>query len=204
MARTQKSLKSRWKTLTGSDSLLYVKSLVKSPVEVGQVTPSSRFLAEAMVANVNLANAKIVVEFGPGTGSVTRAILNRCGPHTKFFAMETNAYMVEILQRRFPHVDIVHDSAEFISKYLQKYGHEQADYVISSLPFALIEPELSQRILENTYRALKPGGAFVTYQYFHARLINGVTNRLRRNFNQIHSSLCIRNLPPAFVFQCVK
>ena len=186
------------------DQLLYVKSLVQSPVEIGQVTPSSRFLADGMVAKLDLANARAVVEFGPGTGSVTRAILDRCGKQTTFFAMETNAGMVTILQRRFPNLEVVHDSAEHIGEHLKKFHLNEVDYIVSSLPFALLSPGLTERILTNAYQVLKPGGAFVTYQYLHARVFKSVFTSLRGTFNHINTSVVFRNLPPAFVFQCAK
>src|SRR4051794_18591979 len=100
--------------LNSDDQLLFVKSLMQNPGEIGQVAPSSRFLADGMVANLDLAHAKVVVEYGPGTGAVTRSILERCGPQTAFFAMETNTNMISILQRRFPNLNIVHDSAEHV------------------------------------------------------------------------------------------
>lgn len=203
MSKTKNRIQQGLKKFS-NEQLFYVKSLVKSPVEIGQVTPSSRFLADAMVSNVDLKTAKLVVEFGPGTGSVTRSILEKCGPQTNFFTMETNANMISILRRRFPDIRIVHDSAEFIGNYLKDYGVNEVDYIISSLPFALLEPDLGQRILENANKALRPGGVFVTYQYVHARLLNSVTRKLRRNFQTVESSVCFRNLPPAFVFQCLK
>jgi phospholipid N-methyltransferase len=177
---------------------------MQNPGEIGQVAPSSRFLADAMVAKLDLTNARAVVEFGPGTGSVTRAIVERCGKNTAFFAIESNSTMISILRRRFPEVEIIHDSAEHINLYVDKYKLGEVDYIISSLPFALLEPPLQKRIVENSYKALRPGGIFVAYQYVHARLINSVTRALRSTFDQIDSSVIFRNLPPAFIFQCLK
>ncbi|MBI4851857.1 MAG: methyltransferase domain-containing protein [Acidobacteria bacterium] len=186
------------------DQILFVKSLVESPGEIGQVTPSSRFLAEGMVNNLDLATAKIVVEFGPGTGAVTKAIVKKCGPQTAFFALETNTGMITIWQRRFPNHKIIHDSAENISTHLKANNFEQADYIISSLPFALLPPDLAERILHNAYEALRPDGVFVTYQYLHARVINSAMRLLRKTFSDIDTSVVFRNLPPAFVFRCHK
>lgn len=186
------------------DQILFVKSLVESPVEIGQVTPSSRFLAEGMVNNLDLAKAQVVVEFGPGTGAVTKAIVKKCGSQTVFFALETNANMITIWQRRFPDHKIIHDSAENIAKHLEQHNFKEADYIISSLPFALLPPDLGERILNNAFEALRPGGVFVTYQYLHARVINSVMRLLRKTFLDIDTSVVFRNLPPAFVFRCHK
>jgi phospholipid N-methyltransferase len=186
------------------DQILFVKSLVESPVEIGQVTPSSRFLAEGMVNKLDLASAKVVVEFGPGTGAVTKAIVKKCGANTTFFALETNANMITIWQRRFPEHKIIHDSAENIVQHLKAHNFTEADYIVSSLPFALLPPDIAERILTNAYEALKPGGVFVTYQYLHARVINSAMRLLRKTFSDIDTSVVFRNLPPSFVFSCRK
>lgn len=187
--------------------LLFVKSFLKSPVELGSAIPSSRFLAECMVAKLNLQHARVVVEYGPGTGAVTRSILDRIGSDTAFFALETNPDMCEVFQRRFPGVHIINDSAEHVGKHLQalKLGH--ADYIISSLPFALIKPETCNRIISNTHQALCAGGEFVTYQYVHSRIltISSLTRvHVRNAFKKVDTSIILRNIPPAFVFRCIK
>jgi phospholipid N-methyltransferase len=206
MVKTKKPFQLKLQKFS-NDQFLFVKSLLKNPGEIGQVIPSSRFLSERMVDELNLAQAGVVVEFGPGTGSVTRAVLNKLGPNTAFFAIESNSTMVSILRRRFPMVEIVHDSAEHVNLYLEKYNLGEADYIISSLPFALIEPRLRKKIIENSYKALRPGGAFVAYQYIHASLLksgNVARRQINRTFRHVDSSLILRNFPPAFVLKCVK
>ena len=48
-------------------------------------------------------------------------------------------------------------------------------------------------MLQNTYDALKPGGAFIIYQ---------VTNELRQHatfFDRAESEYCLQNIPPMFI-----
>src|SRR6185369_3390168 len=106
-----------------------------------------------------------------------------------------------------PSVEIVHDSAEHINEYLKKYNLGEADFIISSLPFALLEPKLRKRIIENSYQSLRAGGTFVAYQYIHASLLKSgnITRRqINRTFRHVDSSLILRNLPPAFILKCTK
>lgn len=205
MSKRKNVIQEGLQKISKDDQFLFVKSLIEKPGEIGQLAPSSRFLAERMVAKLDLANANVVVEYGPGTGSVTRAILERLGANTTFLAIESNKTMVSILRRKFPKVNIVHDSAEHVVEYLSDHQLGKADYIISSLPFALIEPPLRLRIIENSYRALQQGGVFVSYQYIHARLLNSVMRaQLRRIFRRVDSAFIFRNLPPAFIYECVK
>lgn len=195
------------KQVRDNHHLLFVKSFLKSPVELGSAIPSSRFLAECMVAKLNLQHSRVVVEYGPGTGAVTRSILNRIGPDTAFFALETNPDMCEIFQRRFPGVRIINDSAEHVGKHLEALKLGTADYIISSLPFALIKPEVCNRIIFNTHEALRAGGEFVTYQYVHSRIltVSSLTRvHMRNSFKRVDTTVILRNIPPAFVFRCIK
>ncbi|MBL8149058.1 MAG: methyltransferase domain-containing protein [Blastocatellia bacterium] len=159
-----------------------------------------------MVANLDLKKAKVVVEFGPGTGSVTKEIMSRLGSQTKFFAFETNENMVSILRRRFPTINVIHDSAENIDIHMKKRGIEQVDYIISSLPFTLFSPDLRIKIIEKSYTSLRPGGEFVAYQYLHAAFLAESVGKIntKTGFKSVVSSMALLNVPPAFVFRCKK
>src|SRR4051812_42059773 len=52
------------------------------------VLPSSQALVDAMLAPLPLATAKVVVEFGPGTGVMTRSLLEHMRPDAKLYAIE--------------------------------------------------------------------------------------------------------------------
>ena len=58
------------------------------------VAPSSRYLVQAMVEPLPLANAKVVVEFGPGTGAMTRELLRRMPSERDFTRSHRIAYRV--------------------------------------------------------------------------------------------------------------
>ena len=71
-----------------NEHLLMLGRFVRSPRTVGAVAPSSRALAEEMVQGLDLSGAANVVELGPGTGVVTRAIAERLGPDAHALAVD--------------------------------------------------------------------------------------------------------------------
>ena len=82
------------------------------------------------------------------------------------------------------------------------------DAVVSGLGWAAFEPELTTQILEATARTLRPGGHFRTFAYHIGLLKRNAWHlraELRRLFSQMEMSRgVLANLPPAFVYRCVK
>ena len=55
----------------------FITQFLKESKMVGSVRPSSRFLMEKMLQNIDFENSKIIVELGPGTGVFTYEILKK-------------------------------------------------------------------------------------------------------------------------------
>jgi phosphatidylethanolamine/phosphatidyl-N-methylethanolamine N-methyltransferase len=188
------------------EHLEFFSSFLKKPAVVGALAPSSPALAAAMLHGCDLANSKAVVEFGPGTGSFTRLILERISRETCFFALELDVNHVERLRKRFPGIKVHNDSASHVRKYLARYNHRYADYIISGLPWANMSAELQERILDKVMSSLSPGGMFTTFTYVHAFWLPGARRFrewLERRFGDIRISRIVwRNTPPALVYRC--
>jgi len=75
----------------------------------------------------------------------------------------------------------------------------QVDVIISGLPFAVLPQSLRDEILTGVYRALKPNGIFVTFQYSLQ-----MKKQLVKLFDSVDLSFVPLNIPPAFVYRCQK
>jgi phosphatidylethanolamine/phosphatidyl-N-methylethanolamine N-methyltransferase len=181
-------------------------SFVRRPGVVGSMLPSSEALAHAMVAECDLRQARTVVELGPGTGAVTRPILQRIGEQTLFLALELEENHVRNLRQRFPRMRVFRDSAEQLCRYLRRYQRGKAEVVISGLPWANLPAAPQERLFKAVLRGVSADGVFVTFAYVHAWWMPGATRfrrLLRRHFQEvIRSRIVWRNLPPAYVFYC--
>lgn len=177
----------------------FIKQFFKDKQMVGAVSPSSRFLAEKMLENVDFDGTKILVELGPGTGIFTDLIIKRMAPDAKLFVFELNDAFYNSLSARIddPRVHILHESAEFIHNHLEK--GEQADVVISSLPLMVFPEELRNNVISESYRSLRKAGKYIQFQYsLQSKKL------LQATYDDVTVKFTIKNFPPAFVYTCTK
>jgi len=189
-----------------AERLHFLKSFLRKPITVGAPCPSSPALARAMLQDCDLRNAQTVVEFGPGTGAFTRHILERIGPRTLFFALELDAACVKRLREELDGIEVYHDSAEHLARYLERHGRAQADCIISGLPWSNMGGQVQDRILDVVVTSLAPKGVFTTFAYVHSAWLPTALRfrkRLREHFGSVRISRIVwRNLPPAYVYRC--
>lgn len=167
---------------------------------VGAVAPSSKYLADKMLSKVDFATAKVIVEYGPGTGVFTKEILKRKRLETKLFVVERNQAFSDVLIKKYAHhqgVYLINDSVEHIETILKQHKVKQVDYIVSGLPFAALPVHVSEKILTSTARLLGTHGAFITFQYTMLK-----KNYMHGFFKHITITKEYRNLPPAYVFYC--
>lgn len=182
-----------------SELLLFARNFLKHPRMLGSLIPSSRFLIDEVLQVVDWANARVIVEYGPGVGTFTAEVLRRMRPDATLIAIETNTDFVRFLKNSIadPRLKVVHDSAERTDKVLQELGHFKADYVISGVPLGSMPPELRRGILNTTHAVLDPRGSFLVYQF-----TTRVLPDLQRIFRLVERRFEPFNILPAQVFFC--
>ena len=189
----------------------FLKAALKSPRQIGSVIPSSPFLGKAMVRLIDLPAAKTVVEYGPGTGSITKVLLKHLAPGAKFFAIELNDTMAHSFAHNFPNVKLYHRSIADIEAICVAEGlapKNSVDVIISGIPWAVLPEALQTTLLAAAVRALRPGGVMLTYGYHGGLLLKAGRNfakTLPKHFSHVTRSAPIwLNVPPAFVYRCEK
>lgn len=139
---------------------LFARRLLRNPRQVSAVAPSSRFLARAMAEGLGPATGR-VVEFGPGTGQLTRAILAAGVAPGDLTLFELDADFVDHLRQDFPGVTVHHLGAD--------HAHEVVGpgvgAVISGLPLLSMPAPVATAILEAAFRLLAPGAPYVQFTY---------------------------------------
>lgn len=179
----------------------FLRGFIKHPVMVGSVIPSSKTLIDRMLEPVDWANCKLFVEYGPGVGTFTEHVLQRMAPDATLIAIDTNADFTRYLRRKFADSRLfaVTGSAADVCQIMADCGFEQADYVLSGLPFSTLPKGVGPKIAEQTALALRPGGAFLVYQFSPKvrEFLTPYFDRIDRGFEWI-------NIPPAQLFWCWK
>jgi phospholipid N-methyltransferase len=180
------------------DPIAFFSGFLKRPKEVGSVIPSSRFLERRIVASAELANAKTVVELGPGTGGTTRALLRAMRPDATLLAIEINPHFAVLLKNRIhdPRLVVHHGSATDIAAIVDKHDLPAPDVVLSGIPFSTMPRQLGLDILNSVDAGLAAGGRFVAYQFR-----DRVETLGREVFGPARKKLEIRNVPPMRVYR---
>ena len=139
---------------------------------LGSLIPSSRFLVNRLLDQVDWSRAGTIVEYGPGVGTFTGEILRRLRPDANLVAIDTNRDFARHLARtlRDDRLHVIEGSAADAHENLQERGLGRADYVISGIPYSTMDPELRARILRTTHELLQQDGAFLVYQFTRAVL----------------------------------
>src|ERR1700751_4473580 len=76
---------------------LFARNFFKYPSMLGSIVPSSRFLVKDLMNQIDWNRARIVVEFGPGVGTITRELLKRMRPDATLVVIELNEEFVQYL-----------------------------------------------------------------------------------------------------------
>ncbi len=178
---------------------LFFLEYLKNIRTVGAVLPSSRYLARKIVSEIDFDTAKVIVQFGPGTGSFTQEIIARKNPETKLLLIEKMPAFCHELKKQFgdePNVLIECDSAERLTTLLKRHKlPSQVDYIVSGLPFASLPKDVSHGALAAA-RAHTKRGVFITFQYTLLKRALFDTY-----FSQITFTRELRNIPPAYVLR---
>ena len=184
-----------------SKKTYFLKQFWSEKKMVGSMIPSSRYLAKKMLQNVNFKKARVIVELGPGTGIFTRKILDQMQEDAKLFVFELNNQFFNRLKEEIldDRLILIHDSAEYIQKYLNEAGFLHADYVISSLPLTNFPNKLKETILKAAHHCLKKEGQFIQFQY----TLNS-KKFLKSQFDETDIMFTPLNFPPAFIYTCTK
>lgn len=184
--------------------LFFIGQFVRHPGRVAAIAPSSQRLASAMLEGIALAPGDAIVEYGPGTGSFTRAIQPLLKEGVRYVGIERNDSFVTYLREQFPALEFVAGSAADVETILAERGIRRPRAVISGLPLASMPRALRVAIVEATSRALAGGGEFRQFSYVHFYPFPGgrdLRALMRGAFTEFTVSRpVLRNVPPAFVY----
>lgn len=186
----------------------------------GAVLPSGSFLAAALARPVAEAASagRAVLEVGPGTGSVTRAIARRLRPDDRLDCVEINPQFAAALERRVqedalfaPHRDRV----RVLTAAIQGVpGEAVYDVIVCGLPFNNFTRDEITSIFAALVRLVRPGGVLSYFEYAlvralktpfvgraeraRLRAVSEVMGELIRK-HQVGRTFVPLNVPPAIV-----
>ncbi len=145
------------------DSGHFIRQWAQNPMGVGAVAPSGPGLARAMAAFLDPELTGQVVELGPGTGVVTKAILARGIAADKLTCIEYSKRFVHLLHERFAGVSICQGDAYDLGAALG----DQAPLagIVSSLPLLSSPCHKRRALIIDALDRLAPGAPFIQFSY---------------------------------------
>jgi len=162
---------------------------------VGALAPSSRFLVNKMLREIDFSKDLNILELGPGTGVVTKQILSQISPSSTLACLELNEQFCKDLEcLKNENLNVIQGSAAEVSSLFDNHSF---DYVVSGLPLAIFKKEFVNTILDGCVSSLKPGGKYIQFQYSLAS-----KKTLQRHFSKVDLALAAINLPPAVIYTC--
>ncbi len=180
------------------DWLLFFSKFLRYGTAISSVAPSSRYLARAMVRDIDFARARCVVELGAGTGPVTAELVRRVQPPRHLLIVERDPDFCQRLRERFPGADVAQADAVELDRLLAERGLGGVDHVLSGLPLAMLRRADLDHLLGTVRRHLHPEGTFrqiteIPWLYYplHARY-----------FARVQFRFVLRNFPPGGIYIC--
>ncbi|MCX2724483.1 class I SAM-dependent methyltransferase [Roseibium salinum] len=186
------------------DEVKFIRSWAQNPLRTGALTPSGPDLAAKMASFLTPRPHSRVVELGPGTGVVTKAILDRGFSRQQLNLVEYSQDFCELLDLRYPGISVLQGDAYSLRRSLSaaggfladdEDGNHGLDGIVSSLPLLTRPESVRNLLLEEAFQLLKPGAPFIQFSYgllAPVKPVRGVS---------VHSSEWVwKNLPPARVW----
>lgn len=191
MNKVKKTLAARF-----DEELRFFRGWMDKPKAVGSIVPTSGVTARRMASIVRPERDDMVLELGPGTGVITRAILAQGIKPEKLVSVEYSEDFVERLKRDMPGVNFVHGDAFDLKTVLAPWSDCTFDSVVSAIP--LLNFPVPERIalLEAMLDLLPAGRPVVQITYGAVSPVPAG----RGSYTVDRFDFIVRNIPPAHLW----
>jgi phosphatidylethanolamine/phosphatidyl-N-methylethanolamine N-methyltransferase len=176
-----------------SENFNFLKSWLREPKTVGSVWPTSNHMARRMASVINVDSGLPVLEIGPGTGTITSAILNTGLPAEKLFAVEFTQDFVDQLHIKFPNINVIQGDAYALDLTLGRHNKTKFDCAISALPLLYVPMATRVAFVEDVLTRLPLGRPLIQFSY---GAFAPVLEKLG-SFSVERYDYILKNFPPA-------
>jgi phosphatidylethanolamine/phosphatidyl-N-methylethanolamine N-methyltransferase len=177
------------------DEIRFFKGWMKNPKNVGSIIPTSDHMARRMASVIDVGSGLPVLELGPGTGVITRAILQRGVKPDQLYSVEYSAEFAKKLRYDFNDINVVEGNAFDLENTLGDANTLTFDCVVSALPLLSFPRALRIKLIKDLLARIPEGRPVVQFSYgpfSPVPPIPGVTAR--------HLEMIFRNVPPAQIW----
>lgn len=178
------------------DEIIFLKGMISSPDTVGSIIPTSRVTARCMADQIDISSKLPVLELGPGTGVITKAILNRGIDPKDLYCVEYSDEFTRRLKIMLPDVNIINGDAFDLDNVLGDMRDAKFDTIITSMPLLNFPMMARKRLINDLLERMPDGRPIILFSY-------GATAPVPtegEDFDVTSIRWVIRNVPPARVW----
>ena len=175
------------------DELRFFKGWIDKPRAVGSVVPTSAITAKRMASVVNPDSGFPVLELGPGTGVITKAILARGVEPGNLYSIEYCEDFVAHLRRHYAGVNVIQGDAFDLDGTLGDRKHMVFDSVVSGVPLLNFPVDRRIRYVNDLLNRIPAGRPIVQITYGPLSPVPAG----RGDYIVQHYDFVVRNIPPA-------
>lgn len=181
---------------------MFLAQALMHPFQVAAPCESSASTVAEIVRRTTSTMRKVVVEFGPGPGTVARDLTKKdvLTEDSLIVLIEANKKFAETLRQtiRDPRVRVFHDVAQNVRSILDECGIDKADTIISSIPYSVMRKHVREKIVRETANALShPDGNHLLYNVNTRK----VEKTLRMYFPRMTVTRLEDNAPPLMLYE---
>lgn len=182
------------------DEIRFIRGMMAQPKTVGAIMPTSQRMANKMASIIDPDSGLKVLELGPGTGVITKAILDKGVKPESLVSIEYSTPFYQHLMAKYPGVNFINGDAFDIAETLRAYEGETFDCVISGIPLLNFPMHVRVKLIEELLKLIPAGRPVVQFSYGP---ISPVTAR-PDSYKIEHFDFIVRNIPPAQIWHFKK
>ncbi|WP_026613533.1 phospholipid N-methyltransferase PmtA [Ensifer aridi] len=175
------------------EEIRFFKGWMHNTRAVGAILPTSSITARRMASIINPSSGLPVLELGPGTGVITKAILERGIAPEKLVSVEYSTEFFNHLKARFDGVQFINGDAFDLSRTLGPLADQQFDSVVSAVPLLNFPMHRRVELIEDLLSRIPVGRPVVQISYGPLSPVVAMPDRYRIQ----HFDFVVRNIPPA-------
>ena len=174
------------------DELTFFKGWIDKPRAVGSIIPTSSVTARRMASVIDTRSGLPILEVGPGTGVITKAILRRGVKPAELYTVEYSHDFVTHLRSNYPEINVIEGDGFNLDDTLGEMRSTTFDCVVSGVPLLNFPVALRVAYLENLLKRIPHGRPVVQLTYGPKSPIPPGLG----DYTVEHFHFIIRNIPP--------
>ena len=175
------------------EEIRFFKGWMDGPKQVGAICPTSSITAKRMASVVDTTSGLPVLELGPGTGVITKAILAHGIAPEKLVSVEYSTQFFQNLMRSYPGVNFINGDAFDLGKTLGAWKDKTFDSVVSAIPLLSFPMEQRIALIEDLLNRIPAGRPIMQITYGPISPVIANPDRYKIK----HYDFVMRNIPPA-------